>query len=107
MGKINSRRKGHGFERELVKLLKPIFPKAQRQLEYQESKGVDLEHTGFFDFQCKRSKNSIPISKIEEIPEVKGRIPVLVSKQDRKEAYATLPLDKFIYLAKKALASAD
>lgn len=96
----SSRTKGHGFEREVAILLREVFPEAKRKLEYQwqEASGVDLEGTGKLVIQCKRSKSSIPISKIEEI-KLPG-IKVLVSKQDHKPAYATLELGDFIKILK-------
>ncbi len=71
MKKVNGRRKGHQFERHIANLLKSIFPKAERKLEYQFSQatGVDIKGTGKFKVQCKRKKTSIPINKIEEIDE--------------------------------------
>jgi hypothetical protein len=100
MGGKSSRTKGHGFEREVAILLREVFPNAKRKLEYQwqEASGVDLDHTGNLVVQCKRSKSSVPISKIEEIrlPGIK----VLISKTDFKPIYATLELCDFIKLLK-------
>ncbi len=100
MGGRSSRNKGHGFEREVAGLLRSVFPDAKRKLEYQwqEASGVDLENTGKLVIQCKRSKSSVPISKIEEI-KLPG-IKVLVSKTDHKPAYATLELESFIKILK-------
>jgi len=90
-----SRRKGHSFERWLVNELKSLYPKAQRQLEYQEGKGVDLEHTGDFLFQCKAYKDYAPISKINEIPITENKIRCLVTKGDRKEPMVVIPFKEF------------
>lgn len=70
MGK-RSRTKGHQFERDIASDLRSIYPKAKRHLEYQdgEANGVDIANAGRFKIQCKRSKSSVPMSKIQEIEE--------------------------------------
>lgn len=91
-----SRNKGHGFEREIARLLRPLFPQCKRKLEYQsqEAQGVDLDGTGQLVIQCKRSRKSIPLAAINEI-KVAG-IKVLVSKVDHEPIYATLQLSDLI-----------
>lgn len=100
MGGKSSRTKGLSFEREVAILLRDVFPNAKRKLEYQwqEASGVDLDGTGNLVVQCKRSKSSIPTSKIEEI-KLPG-IKVLITKTDFKPIYATLELCDFIKLLK-------
>lgn len=91
-----ARTKGHSFEREVARALKRLFPDARRRFEFRafDNDGVDLEGTGKLAIQCKRSKSSVPMSKIEEVKA--DGIAVLVSKVDRKPAYVTLGLDDFI-----------
>lgn len=84
------------LEREIVKQLRPIFPDAQRQLEYQQGFGVDLMNTGSLRIQCKRGRNYAPITKIEEVPKAKDRIPVLVTRADQKQSVACLYLKDLI-----------
>lgn len=98
----NSRTKGHSFERQIAKRLREegIFPNAQRQLEYQinNALGVDLENTGNLRIQCKRSKSSIPMNKINEV-KMKG-IACLISKRDREDILVTLKFEDFIKILK-------
>jgi len=99
--RINGNKKGKSFERDVANALLHIFPRAQRMLEYQQSKtiGVDLENTGEFDIQCKRNQAYAPISRIFEI-QVRdpNRVPVLVTKGNNVPAMSILPFDKFISL---------
>lgn len=103
----SQRRKGHGFERECAILLREIFPKVSRHLEYQydQALGFDLDNTGPFRFQCKAMKKYAPISAIEEIglsalpPEA---IPALITKGDRKPEVVCIYLVDFLKLLKKA-----
>ena len=93
MAKINSRRKGHNFERQVADDLRHIFPTAMRLLEYQKDdcNGIDLKKTGVFDIQCKCKKTYVPVNTIEEI---KGKgVPLVVTKALRKETMAILPWD--------------
>lgn len=94
-----ARRKGFGFERFVANLLKPFFPKAQRQLEYQANQcmGVDLANTGIFAIQCKAYKKYAPITKIFEI-KVKDKINLLITKGDRLPPMVTMSLDDFLLL---------
>lgn len=95
-----SRTKGHSFEREVAIAFRRLFPKAARQLEYQEGMGIDLAHTGKLRIQCKRFKNYAPLSALEEARGPEG-IPLLVTKADRKEALVALPLKDFIEILQR------
>lgn len=102
-----SRVKGHSFEREVANLLRPIFPEARRKLEYQwqTASGVDLDNTGIYKIQCKRSRSTIPIRKIKEIKE--DGVHVLISKKDHEEIMATLYFTDFLKLIELAKQSED
>lgn len=92
-----SRNKGLNFERTIAQELRKIgFPKACRQLEYQEGLGIDIAHAGIIDIQAKAYKDYAPISKINEVPKKKGRVPVLVTKGDHKTPMAVLPFEWFL-----------
>lgn len=95
-----SRRKGHGYEREIAQKLKDLFPEAKRKLEYQASDctGVDLSNTGRLKIQAKRHKKYTSISKIKEIEE--EGIHLLVTKGDREPDIVCLYLDDFIEILK-------
>jgi len=101
MGK-SQRTKGHQFEREIARMFREIgFPDARRQLEYHEddAQGVDIQGTGEFKIQCKRHKKYVPVNKIEEIQNLsEHETPILITKADRKEAMAVLPLKDLLEL---------
>jgi hypothetical protein len=95
-GGAKPRAKGAGFEREVATALRPIFPHVERAWEAAQGKGYDLLGIGNLDFQCKRYKGSVPMSKLKEVPVRKGRIAVLASRTDREEALVTLRLADFV-----------
>ena len=106
MSGATSRNKGHAFERKIARMFREAgFPNAQRQLEYQEGKGVDLQNTGRYLVQCKRGKQYAPITKIEEVysslDKNNNHIPVLITKADRKEVMAVIPLDHFLEICEQ------
>lgn len=90
---INSRAKGHGFERKIAETFRRIgWAKAERKLEYQFSQatGVDLKNTEPFLIQCKSKREYVPLNTILEI---QGQgIPLLITKGDRKHPIAALYL---------------
>lgn len=100
-----SRTKGHDFEREMAQRFRVVFPRARRQLEYNEMdcNGVDLADTGLYRIQCKRKKKYANPSAIAEI-QIKdpSEIPVLVTKADHKPPLAVLPLDHLLALIAKS-----
>ena len=100
--RINVRQKGHAFERFLAKVLSPVFPNAKRHLEnqVQEAMGFDLDNTGVFRFQCKAYAKYAPLAKIEEIKDLDGTIPVLVTKGNNLTPLAALPLADFVEILK-------
>jgi len=91
-----ARRKGLNFERWIVNEIKHIFPKARRQLESQEGMGFDIENSGPFRIQAKCYANYAPINKINEVPDVKGTIPVLITKGTRLKPMVVMPMDEWI-----------
>lgn len=101
MGKM-SRTKGHSFERAVAAALRVVFPGARRQLEYHENDclGIDIAETGLFKIQCKAWAKYAPIACIFEIrcDRQLGDIPVLITKGNKLEPMAVLPLDDFIRL---------
>lgn len=101
---MNSRSKGHSFEREVAQQLRQVFPKARRHLEYhlEDCKGFDLDNTGIYRIQCKRGRNYAPVSKIQEVEIVnEDHVPVLITRGDRLEAMAVIPFDHFVSLLKE------
>jgi len=96
-----SRTKGHSYERAIANVFREAgYTDAKRQLEYQEGLGVDLANTGPYRVQCKRYKAYAPITKIEEVPEEVGTVPLLITKADNKPDMVCLSLNHFIELVK-------
>lgn len=96
------RTKGHGFEREMAIRLREIFPECKRHLENQkqEAKGYDLDNTGPFRFQCKAMAKYAPLSRIEEVKDLQGTIPALITKGDHKKPIVALYLEDFLEILK-------
>lgn len=84
-----SRRKGHDFERHLVKLFKPIFPN-YRVARGQQGMGgvvpdVDIPH---FWIEAKRGRKPSPIAALKQAKrDTDGRIPVAIIRDDRSTAF--------------------
>lgn len=97
-----ARQKGLEFERLGAQLLRKVFPRVKRRLEFQqlEKRGVDLENTDFYCFQFKKLKNYAPINTIKEIEidSLVGEIPVLVTSGTNMEPMAVLPFDALVRL---------
>lgn len=76
-----------------------MFPNARRKVTNHAGveNGVDLELTGIFRVQVKNHKRYVPMNAIEEIADTTG-IPLLVSKADRKQWLAVLPLADLLKL---------
>jgi len=95
--KINSRRKGHQFERDFANQFKVLgWPQAIRKLEYQASNaldGIDLLNTYPFLVQAKCRKDYVPVNTINEVKEKKGQYALLITKGKNKEAMAVMRWD--------------
>ena len=99
-----ARQKGLDFEREVAKMLRHIYPKCERQLEFQQSQaaGVDLRGTDPYKIQCKRKARYDSILAIEEVVTTSPNdVPVLITKGDKKKPVAVLYLDDFIKILEK------
>lgn len=103
-----SRTKGHSFERQLAQDFREmgwddcITTREAKGGNWSESDGgIDLRWTAPFLVQCKRRKDYVPVSTIEEvqysvITAIDGirckpaEIPLVITKADRKPAMAIL-----------------
>lgn len=104
IGKTN-RRKGHQFERDIAILLRPLFPNAERELEYQKSSanGVDLKNTGRYKIQAKFKQKYVNPGTIEEIKiSSSGDVPVLLTKKAKGPTLAVLYFQDLLVLMKRA-----
>lgn len=100
---MDVRKKGHDFERQLVTEFRAKgWDKAARNLEFSQDAilGIDLKNTDPFLIQAKRLAQYAPISRIFEIPNLPGKIPVLITKPDSPNgpAMAVLSLTDFLSL---------
>jgi len=91
-----SRRKGHNFEREVAIMLRPYFPNAKRQLEYQEGLGYDIQGVDNLSIQCKKG-SSFKIEKALEQAIVKNKIPIAITKRDREDVVVSMYWKDFEY----------
>jgi len=96
-GGAYARTKGHQFEREVVKKLRPIFRDVERVKcgDSLDLNGVDIRSTGSLRIQCKRNKKYAPIGKIEEVKCDDG-IPILWTKGDFKRPVVCMYEDDFL-----------
>jgi len=101
----NSRRKGHQFERDVVKRLKCIDRAASRKLEYQGvDTGCDIETSLPFCIQCKHH-GQLTYGKmrgaLEQASGKLGRLPVAVVKKTGDVPLAIMRLDDWLALVKE------
>ena len=92
------RRKGHGFEREIARQLRNIFPGARRGLQYQDGEGCpDVTGTPFH-VECKRGKKPNPRAALaQSINDAnKGKVPIVVIRDDRADPFVVLRWDDFL-----------
>ncbi|MCP4677703.1 MAG: hypothetical protein GY854_19740 [Deltaproteobacteria bacterium] len=86
---INSRQKGHSFEREVASELRKIFPEARRGLQYQDGP-TPPDVTGTpFHVECKRGRRPNPRAALKQAinDAAPGVVPVAVIRDDRAEAF--------------------
>ena len=94
MGK-KSRRKGHGYEREIAKRHRDIgFTDARRHMEMHSGEAWqrrDLSGTEPFAIQCKAWAKPPPITVIEDVrPHGKYRVPLAFLKRTRGQGKGPL-----------------
>lgn len=94
MPRINSRTKGHAFERLIANWFKQVYPNAKRGLQCRDGSEVcDVTGTPFW-IECKRMRK-VNIEKAfdQACEDSKGEKPILViSKSDRGEILVSLDL---------------
>ena len=107
---VNSRRKGHGWEREFIrKFWKQLDPNAKRNLEYQSHSVVDIDTELPFALQLKNRKTWAGWEALKELNELKDddRIKVGIIKQKSKGSCAILSIEDFIKLVKTYIKNGD
>lgn len=101
---INSRKKGHGFERKVAQDMRTIgYPDARRQLEYHkdDANGVDLQNTPPFKIQCKAMKKQPVVHDVMDKIQVSASdVPVVVYKVDGKGTFMAFRYEDGLRLMK-------
>jgi hypothetical protein len=94
---MNSRRKGHDFERLLVNIFKTIGPEAKRGLQGRGGgEAADVINTPFH-VEAKRGRRPNILAAYEQaVRDNQGLIPVAVTKADNGRILATLALDDLL-----------
>ncbi len=110
MSPINSRQKGHAYERKIAVDFQEmgfdaITKRAARGGDFSISDdGIDLVGTEPFAVQVKRYRDYVPVNTIEEIQDPDGplglAVPLLITKADHKPAMAVLPWNELQKLIK-------
>lgn len=94
-----SRRKGAQFERDVAKLFAEAMPGAdiKRNFQYHEGKGGDVT-CPVFHIECKRQKKANVRAALAQAERdcVKGKVPVAVVKDDRKDPFVVMDLGDFL-----------
>ena len=98
MGKAE-RLKGHNFEREIARALRPYFPEARRGLQYRDGADApDVEGTPYH-FEAKVGKRPNIFAAYKQAKEATdGRPVVVVTKKDYHEVLVTVNLQTFLEL---------
>lgn len=106
---VNSRRKGHNFERYLVNRLKHIFPQCSTSRytsKKEDDNGIDLCDTGNFAFQAKSLSRMPQINEIfDHMKTLKQKVILFKHSKTRgkKGEYAIIGLDDFIQILEKLI----
>ncbi len=102
---INSRRKGHSFERLIVKDFKEIgYTRAERTQEGSKSDrdGIDIMNAGEWRPQCKVGAKYCQPKIINEVY-CRNGIPIVITKADRQGTLAILKWKDMITIMKRLM----
>lgn len=102
MSGARSRRKGAGFERELVQRFREVMPDAivRRGLQYRTGEEAPDVDCPVFWPEAKRGKQPNVRAALRQATEAAppGRIPIAIIRDDRAAAFVALGLDDFLEL---------
>ena len=102
---VLSRRKGAGYERELVHRFREAMPGAdiKRGLQYRDGAEVPDVDCPVFHVEAKRGKKPNVRAALAQADRDcrQGKIPVAVIRDDRQEAFVALPLNDFLDFVKE------
>lgn len=99
---INSRKKGHDFERQVaIKFREAGFERcvtSRAQSRILDDKGVDLNFTSPFIVQCKAVEALAVHKALNDIPAADGHYRVLFSKKKRQGTVVVMEVEEFFRL---------
>jgi len=99
-----SRRKGASFERLIAKRLKEVFPDARRGFQFRTGRETSDITNPVFHIECKHQKRCNIKAALEQAARDSkgtGKIPVAITRDDRKPILVTMLLDDWLEMVKK------
>jgi hypothetical protein len=101
-----ARRKGHDWEREVVRRFAEVFggDRVRRGFQYRDGAEVSDVVAPVFAIECKRGKRTDmrrALAQANESAVGKGLWPIAVCKEDHAQAIVTMQLDDFLDLLKE------
>lgn len=102
--KINSRRKGHSFERQVAAHLRDCgFDEAKRGLSQSRGEGCDVDGTPYW-IECKRGKKvdiraAILQARLGAANDKLHRPWVVVGKDDGDQPFVVMSFEHFLHMA--------
>ena len=106
---VNSRRKGHSFERKMATAFRGLWPNARRGLQYQDgAECPDVVGTPYW-VECKTGKRTNIKAALRQASEAsKGSKPILVvTKDDRDPVLVTMLWEVFYDLHQRGIQVPD
>lgn len=101
---MNSRKKGHDFERAMAERLRDVWPGCYTQRFkgslWMDHCGVDLVGTPGYNIQLKAMEKSPPYHDILDYMPKGENINLIIHKRNRKGCVAVLRLEDFLKLIK-------
>lgn len=98
---VNSRRKGHNFEREVAVLFREHGFAARRGLQYRDGSECPDVITDLYWVECKRGRKPNIRAAVEQatIANNGQKTPVIIVKDDNQPPIAVMLLDDWFSLA--------
>jgi len=105
----NSRRKGHDFEREMVRAFRELLPNDSsvcRGLQYRDGAEVPDVVTEALHVECKRGRKPNPRAALTQACRDcdDKRKPIAVIKDDRAEPFVVMGWATFVHIVRNGVA---
>jgi hypothetical protein len=103
---LRSRRKGIGWEREVVRTFAEVFgaEHVRRGFQFRDGAEAPDVHTPIFAIECKRGARTNPraaLAQIVKATDGKGFVPIAVCRDDHEEPFVVMRLDDLTELARE------